>query len=346
MRWTIEAQATLTRQHGVVHRRQLRALGVERRAVARALVAGELVAVTEQVLRSPAFPAAWEQAAWTGVLDAGPGSALTRRSAARVHGAGTFAREEPIDVIRHERHAHVATTCRLQRTAWLPADHVTTAAGLPVVTPLRMLFEVAGDPAPHVWRNEVLLEAHVQRVRSVANRLLADRRIVVADLVRGLAELGRRGRPGIAVMRQVTAAFAGGYDATETELEDAFLALVRRYDLPVPDPQVTLGEGAPAGRVDFVYRRAGLVVEMDSGWHDGPDDRAADRRRDNELMAMGFRVLRFRWRDLADRADEVADLLARALRPAVLRVRSDHFGTASAPQTRMGANGGSSISSL
>lgn len=49
-------------------------------------------------------------------------------------------------------------------------------------------------------------------------------------------------------------------------------------------------------RADFVFEDLRLVVEVDGQkWH---PDVERDRRRDNELAALGWRVLRYRWRDV------------------------------------------------
>lgn len=49
-----------------------------------------------------------------------------------------------------------------------------------------------------------------------------------------------------------------------------------------------------------------LLLECDSErWHGSWVRRQADLRRDRELLVLGYRVLRFSWADLHDRADEV-----------------------------------------
>ena len=53
---------------------------------------------------------------------------------------------------------------------------------------------------------------------------------------------------------------------------------------------------------DFVLDQARLVIELD-GWafHTSPDRFQRDRRRQNRLVAAGWTVLRFTWRDLTER---------------------------------------------
>jgi very-short-patch-repair endonuclease len=52
------------------------------------------------------------------------------------------------------------------------------------------------------------------------------------------------------------------------------------------------------GTVDFVWRSAQLVLEIDGGWHDGPFDQEADAARDRRITALGYDVWRWRYRDL------------------------------------------------
>src|SRR3546814_19882193 len=48
------------------------------------------------------------------------------------------------------------------------------------------------------------------------------------------------------------------------------------------------------GTVDFLFEQVRHVVEIDSSWHDGPRDRAADAERDEALRAAGYTVERYR----------------------------------------------------
>jgi very-short-patch-repair endonuclease len=66
--------------------------------------------------------------------------------------------------------------------------------------------------------------------------------------------------------------------------------------------------------VDLLWAAQRLVVEFDGFSFHG--DRAAferDRRRDAELQASGYRVIRVTWRQLADRAGLVVNRIRRTL---------------------------------
>ena len=93
-----------------------------------------------------------------------------------------------------------------------------------------------------------------------------------------------------------------GYIPPASELERLGRRLFAEDGLPTPEFEVHLGDGDLIGRVDCYWRSALLVVELDGGrFHDGLSSRDADRRRDNRLMAAGWRVLRFTWDDLVNR---------------------------------------------
>jgi very-short-patch-repair endonuclease len=91
-------------------------------------------------------------------------------------------------------------------------------------------------------------------------------------------------------------------DRTRTELERRFLALCRRDGLPTPEVNVPIGGYV----VDFLWRDAGLVVETDGyRFHGGRAAFEYDYRRQARLVAAGFDVLRFTWRQVVDEPEEV-----------------------------------------
>jgi very-short-patch-repair endonuclease len=84
-------------------------------------------------------------------------------------------------------------------------------------------------------------------------------------------------------------------EPTQSELEDILLPALNAAGLPKPVTQKYVGPY----RVDFLWPDHKLVVETD-GWQ-GHGHRAAfeeDRARDAHLQALGFRVLRFTWRQV------------------------------------------------
>jgi len=97
---------------------------------------------------------------------------------------------------------------------------------------------------------------------------------------------------------------------TRSEAEEKLLDITRTARLPRPELNVNvLGH-----QVDFLWRSARVVVEVDGyAFHASARSFAADRRRDAELTAAGYRVLRFTWADVTDGCLASVVRLAQAL---------------------------------
>lgn len=97
---------------------------------------------------------------------------------------------------------------------------------------------------------------------------------------------------------------------TRSELERLFLRLCRRFGLEKPEVNARVGRF----EVDFLWPAQCLVVETDGFQHHG--NRLAfesDRARDAELQALGYRVLRFTYRQLTESPSAVAARLRTVL---------------------------------
>ncbi len=97
---------------------------------------------------------------------------------------------------------------------------------------------------------------------------------------------------------------------TRSAAERRLLALLRRGGCPEPEANQRI-----AGfEVDLVWREARLVAEFDGfEFHSGRVAFERDRRRDAELQALGFRVIRVTWRQLERAPEGVIDRIRRAL---------------------------------
>jgi very-short-patch-repair endonuclease len=104
-------------------------------------------------------------------------------------------------------------------------------------------------------------------------------------------------------------------DLTRSELERLFRSLCLRHRLPQPELNARVGPY----EVDFLWRDRGLIVEVDGFRHHG--DRSAferDRARDARLQSLGFRVLRFTFRQLRDERSTVVAALRALLSQSAL----------------------------
>jgi very-short-patch-repair endonuclease len=90
---------------------------------------------------------------------------------------------------------------------------------------------------------------------------------------------------------------AHGVEPTRSEVERRFLKLVSEAGLPKPLVNTRLG----GYELDFLWPTERVIAETDGWAFHG--DRAAferDRRRDADLQARGFVVMRFTWRQVAE----------------------------------------------
>jgi hypothetical protein len=247
-------------------------------------------------------PLSRDQLLWVVVLGAGPHSALAGLTAARIDGL-TWLDDGWIHVVVPES--------RVVRTE-LPGRavvHRSRSFGRADVHPARQ------PPRTRMPRS-ILDAASWMRTENGTRAVLAagvqQRLVRATDLA---TELGRRGwLPRQALIRSTVADIADGAQAL-SELD--FCRLTRRYGLPEPSRQVLRSD--PAGRarwLDAYWERARVVAEVDGLWHMDAATWWADMRRDNNLTASGFRVLRFPAFALRDHPEVVAAQLADALRLA------------------------------
>lgn len=325
-------------QHGVASRAQLAASGVTRAMVETRVRDGQLrrlhrgvYAVGHDRLRS--------EGRWlAAVLACGPGALLSHRSAAALHGlrpASTGAIE--VSTVWHRG----VTGIRVHGRRRLAPEDRDVALGVPVTTVARTLVDLADVLRPEQLRT-ALVRAEDQRSTDVRS------------IEAALARLRGRPGPGHAAMRAALDELRErGGGRTRSDLEELFLALVRRAGLPRPRTNVwlpadALGPGrtprAPVDRpapplpptasgprspalalggveVDALWRAERVAVELDSWSHHR--DRTAferDRRKANALLLAGWTVLRFTHADVTRRPDETAALLGAALRRGAVSV--------------------------
>jgi very-short-patch-repair endonuclease len=279
------------RQHGVVTRAQLGAIGLGRGSIAHRVAQGRLHRVHRGVYlagHQARPPLARETAA---VLACGAGAVLSHRSAA--HLWGLPAGDSQVTVTIPARKSAHPTGVRVYRARQLDAGDVARRHGLPLTSPSRTVIDLAG----------ALSERELERVFDEALRL----RLVRREGLRAALD-GSRGRRGTGVLRGLLD--QGGRTLTRSEAEERLLALVRAARLPRAEVNVRVGRH----EVDFLWRDARLVVEVDGfAYHSSRAAFERDRLRDAELQAAGFRVMRVTWRQISDEPAALVARLALAL---------------------------------
>jgi hypothetical protein len=152
----------------------------------------------------------------------------------------------------------------------------------------------------------------LRTLRDLSFRLSVTEAVVVVDtaLHAGLVSLSdlnafclaRAGGVGVAHLRRV-ASFAE--PATESPMESRLRMLLVLGGLPRPKAQVSLhdSQGRFVGRPDLYYPDHRLGLEYDGAIH--RTSLAEDNRRQNRLLAAGFRLLRFTAGDVLHNPDSV-----------------------------------------
>jgi very-short-patch-repair endonuclease len=280
-------------QHGVVTARQLHNAGFGRNAIARRLEGEWLVRVHEGVYQVGVFGShfAGEMAA---LLACGPWSAIGRRSAVAVHGLPGSCGGMVDVTIPHEVKAG-RPGIRYHRVALLPEEDVTVRHGLRVTTPARTLVDLAASTPP-AELERLIEEIQVQRLATPDEILEAIRR--------------GAGRPGIRKLRAAADLSLDEPLFTRSEAERRLRRLVRSAALPTPRTNVKRA----GWEVDAVWDRQRLVVEVDGyRYHRTRAKFERDRRKDAQLMLVGYRVLRITWRQLTREPETVIATIAAAL---------------------------------
>ncbi|MGH9186417.1 MAG: endonuclease domain-containing protein, partial [Acidimicrobiales bacterium] len=305
-----EGVAELAKQQAnAFARHQVKALGGTEKMVEVRLGSGCWRCLARAVYSLRDGPFTWMTRVWAGLLEAGVGSAISHRTAGRLHGLWAFRNHEAIEVIKKGGRDHDITFGRVHETSILDPHHVILMEGLPVTSLGRTLFDLAGSPPDHL-RGERGREIYFKKLLSVYNDAMKRCGLRLDRVAQVALDLGKRGRPGTVLTRELLGAIDPDEAPTESELEDLFLAVLRAYQVELPVRQKRLGnDEAFIGRVDFVYVAAKLVVEIDGRGHGAPLDTDADSWRDIELNAQGWTVFRFTRRQLLFEPARVAGVI-------------------------------------
>ncbi len=274
----------------MVTRAQLLRIGLNAGAIDHRLASARLHAIYRGVyLVGHAVPVegARELAA---VLACGRGAVLSHRSAASlwrlVPNAATT-----IDITVVGRKCASRRGIRVHCVAALGWRDVRKLGGIPVTAPARTILDLAAVVTPRELERAVA-EGYTRRL-APRNQLLSL-----------LARVGAR--PGVGALRALLDADRGP-SLTRSEAEERLLALIRAAELPAPELNVRVGPH----EVDFLWRGQKVIVEVDGfRFHSSRAAFERDRKRDADLAARGFRVVRVTWRQIVDRPEAVIARIA------------------------------------
>lgn len=296
-RWQ-EVAELAGRQHGVVSRNQLIAIGVSEATSSRLLARG-WVRLHPGVYRAPATAATFAQRVQAAQLALGAPSVATAATAAHLYRLRPPPETLTLLVDEDER-AKPPAGVRLRRTRTLVPSDITDVSGLQVATACRMILDFAAfAPPPEV--RALIIDAR-------------QRRLVELEMIeRRLGSLGPV--PGRGVARRLVWELSPV--RCDSVLEDLTRRQLRDAGVPPPHPEpVPVHTGGRTFHVDIGWPEAKVGIEVDGfAYHSSRSDLERDHRRANALALAGWIILRVGWerleRDPAAFTDEVGRLLVK-----------------------------------
>ena len=265
----------------------------------------------------------------------------------RVVARGHYLRVAALDAVEDEfersRMEHVATAvaaARVRPGSVIAFGSAALAHGLPLL----------GGPPPRVqlivpegawtglregvrFRSGRLDPRHIAAamppVTSVARTCvdIARYESLASALVVGDAAVGRglvsvddachllKGMGTVRGCRRAAAALPWLSGLRESPLESRSWAAFLDWNIPLPEMQQPIWDGQGfIGRVDFLWREFGVIGEADGRLKYTGDALWDEKRREDRLRALGFRVVRWSWHDLGSRKAAVRAALQSALR--------------------------------
>jgi PIN domain nuclease of toxin-antitoxin system len=274
---------TLAELGGVARRAQVASSRAQRRAIDEAVRAGSVKDLG---------------AGWIARADTAPAIVRARRlnatitcvSAAEFYGIATLHRHEDVHLAIPRSRGDRATRSRATRGTELHRESVCTRPA----DPLRPIAPI----------DEVLLRAlrclTAEEAIVMVDSAVRQRLVTVEELDRQL--MG----PGSPEARARLARCDG---RSRSASETVARLVLRAAGLPVEPGVVITG----VGEVDLLVAER-VVVECDGfAYHSGRREFRNDRRRDRELVARGYVVLRFTWEDVMHHPAQVVDAVLRVL---------------------------------
>jgi very-short-patch-repair endonuclease len=280
------------RQFGVISSAQLAACGLSHNRIGQRVKAGQLQRLWRGVYAFGHRKLTRQGHLIAAVLACGPNAVVSHLAAAVEWEVLAFG-GSAIDVTVPGRGTRAKRPgIRLHCVRGLDPDEITLKDGIPITTPAKTLIDL----------NAVVSARLLERAFEQAQI----RRLLPSGALE--AAVGRANGRRTRILRALIARERRARTVTRSELEECFLALVRRAGLPEPEVNVRL-----AGyEVDFLWRSRRRVIEVDGhAYHSTRQATTRDRRKDDDLEAAGYRVTRFTADQILHDPD---DTLKRAIR--------------------------------
>ncbi|MFN7148162.1 MAG: type IV toxin-antitoxin system AbiEi family antitoxin domain-containing protein [Microthrixaceae bacterium] len=266
------------RQHGVATFAQAAALGVNRRVLQRAIVAGVIEQLHPQVVRFAAVPNSHLQAVHAAVLQV-PGSVASHQSALALHRVDRVPFAESVTVPPGSANHHRGIA--VHRFGDLLPSHHDLVDGIPCTTAARTVVDMSS-------------EFSRTRMGELIDQLTITRRATtIAAIGRVAREVHHQGRRRIGTLGQLLDLRRPKDPAPRSRLERRADLLLGRTSLPEPLREYPLPADDLHGFVDRAWEDAKLILEIDGrAWHAREQAMARDRARDRAAGRAGWHTAR------------------------------------------------------
>ena len=220
-----------------------------------------------------------------------PEAVFSQRTAAWLHGLDV----PPCDPIQVTVPKECGSSYRsglAVRRAPVPAADVVERKGMPATTILRTLLEIAEARSP--IEPVVVFDMALRAALVTPHQLAA----LAAD------------RAGLKYAKRLRRVVDLADHRSESPMESRLRTILVLSGVPRPELQVDLFDqlGNHLGRADLYYPDQRLVIEFDGATH--RHSLIEDNRRQNRILAAGYRLLRFTAADLRNQAAVAAQVRA------------------------------------
>jgi Protein of unknown function (DUF559) len=311
-----QAWSLVARQHGIVARAQLLALGFSAAAIQHRIAYGRLHPVARGIYavgwpyldRRRRLAAAVLAAAVADRADSNPtqpylgeNTALSHRTAAALWGIGTEVSAR-IDLSVRGKQEIRRPGLLVRRRPSLPASEIRLVDDLPVTSPVQTLVDIATELGP------IALERAIND---------ADKRDLIDPESLRAALDGHAGEPGVRPLREILDRLT--FQLSDSDLEIYFRPIAASAGLLSPLSK----QWVNGFEVDFYWPDLGLIAETDGlRYHRTPSAQKRDAHRDRTHLIAGMTPLRFTHYEIRYEPRRVRSELRRAA--AMLQMRLRH----------------------
>jgi len=288
-----------SKQFGVVTRADLATTEVSWKWLRGRLATGEWKRVHRGVFRLGCNQPSVDEREMAALLAAGEGAVLSHTSAARRLGL-EVPRGESVQLTIPESRKAKVRGARVWRSRNLGFGDVATRRGFRMTNLPRTMIDLAS-----VLSDEELRAAFDSAVRKDKDS--------VPWISRTLAKYGP-GQRGVGRLRRLVDEYRRGDEVPDSVLESLGVELAKATGRKPRLHYDVLDGARHVAEVDLAWPELRLCVEFD-GWkrHGTREAFAGDRRRDRELVPLGWTVLRYTWDDVVGDQEFVVDQLVHSL---------------------------------